>query len=269
MIHEVAVEIATKIKARSCPIPVIDGPEPTGTATFGRERIVIEESESDNYAPPYSQQRNPSRRMVCEIGAKATIYGQSTKAGALYFEHRRRARLILDQVLVALSEIKSVRKGRGSFTPTGGRWVFPPDLEKSERPGGAIYELSFTFERAIEERTWAGDKRPEGTLTAIAMTGNPNLTFDEEDSTITRSAGSWLDDGFTVGLLATVKGSVSNNVTGEISVLTDTVLTFAATTLADEGPVSNCAVLAGGFSNTTRVSVNGSDDYEYIPEPEV
>lgn len=265
MIHELGVELRSKLSDRGCPVAVIDGPEATGTATFGRERIVIEESGNDDYVPPFSQQRNPVRKMVCHIAAKATIYAQSTKAGALDFEHRRRARLILDQVLVALSEIKSARKGKGCFIPEGGRFIVPADLENSERRGGAVYELEFKFERAVEERTWAGDAKPETTISFIEMTGNPDLTFAEVDATgdtITRSAGSWLDDGFLEGMTIMVSGSTSNNITGVIVELTDTVITLDDTDLADEGPVSNCRVFAGGIGGTRRVAMQGSDTFE-------
>lgn len=65
------------------------------------------------------------------------------------------------------------------------------------------------------------------------------LTFAEVGATgdtVTRSAGSWITDGFAVGDVVTITGSASNNVTGRIAALTATVLTFDTTDLAAEGP---------------------------------
>lgn len=269
MIHYIGAELQAGLRARGCPIVVVDGPEATTTATFGRERIVIEHGDSDDFVGPWSQSTNPKRRMNRMVGVKVTIYAQSTKAGALDFEHRIRAEQILDIVLVALSNIKSVRKGRGAFLPSGGRFIVPEDLKGSERQGGAVYELTFNFERAVEERTWAGEKQPETTLTVIEMTGSPDLTFTEVDTegdTITRSAGSWVDDGFEVGMTIIVAGSSMNNVSGVIADLSDALLTLDSTDLTDEGPVSGCAVRSGGFTNVTKVAIKGSDDFEFVPE---
>jgi hypothetical protein len=65
------------------------------------------------------------------------------------------------------------------------------------------------------------------------------LTFAEvaaTGDTVTRSAGSWITDGFAVGHVVTFAGSASNNVTGRIAALSATVLTFDTTDLVAEGP---------------------------------
>jgi hypothetical protein len=164
MIREVAVKLQANLRAKGCPIPVVVGPEPTGTATFGRERIVIEHSDSDGFQPAWSQSVNPKRRMTRLIGAKATIYAQSTKAGAQVFEHRRRCEQILDMVLCGLSNIQAVRNGKGAFLPSGGRFIVPDDLAASERPGGAAYELTFAVQRGVADVTWTGEAQPEAEL---------------------------------------------------------------------------------------------------------
>ncbi len=166
MIEEIATDLRAYLKAKGCPVPVKLGPESTDTASFGLERIVLEHGDGDRFDAPYSQQPNPRRRMTRRIGAKITIYAQSTKAGAMDFEHRVRAEHILDLVLVALSQIKSVRKGRNSFLPDGGRFLVPADLESSERLGGCTYELTFSFEHGVAEQTWAGDAMSEMTVGA-------------------------------------------------------------------------------------------------------
>jgi hypothetical protein len=81
----------------------------------------------------------------------------------------------------------------------------------------------------------------------VTMSGSPNLTFAEVGAlgdTITRSAGSWITDGFAPGDTFTVEDSVSNNVTGRIASLSATVLTLAGTDLVNEGPVGGVTVTA-------------------------
>jgi hypothetical protein len=157
MIHEIGVELGAALVAQGCPVKVVDGPEDTGTASSGRERIVIEHDErGDSFRVPATPQKNPKPVLARMIGAKVTIYAQSTRPGAQPFEHRRRAEKILDLVCVALGVVLSTRKAApGAFVPTGGRFIVPADLEKSERQGGAAYELTFTVGRAVFDRTWA------------------------------------------------------------------------------------------------------------------
>lgn len=93
------------------------------------------------------------------------------------------------------------------------------------------------------------------------MSGNPTLTFAEvgaSGDTITRSAGSFLDDGFAVGDVITVAGSVSNNVTGPIASLTDLVITFGTTDLAAEATVANCTIV--GSPGFTFAEVGATSD---------
>ncbi|MBK6806709.1 MAG: hypothetical protein IPG84_18625 [Betaproteobacteria bacterium] len=71
----------------------------------------------------------------------------------------------------------------------------------------------------------------------VKITAAETLTFAEvgaTDDTITRSVGSFVDDGLAVGDVVTVAGTTLNNVTGRIKTLTATVLTFDATDLVAE-----------------------------------
>jgi hypothetical protein len=95
---------------------------------------------------------------------------------------------------------------------------------------------------------------------SVSMTGSPNLTFAEVGATgdtITRSAGSWITDGFAINDTITVAGSASNNVTGRIAGLTATALTLDATDLANEGPVGSVTVTApkNGMAKVTVKNV--------------
>lgn len=75
-------------------------------------------------------------------------------------------------------------------------------------------------------------------VTAVAtIYATPTLTFAEvgvTGDTLTRSAGSWVVDGFKIGDVVAVTGSVSNNVSGAVTAVSATVLTFGSTDLAAE-----------------------------------
>lgn len=168
MIHEIGTELKARLVVAGCPIPVVDGPEQSKTVTWGRERIVIERSGKDSFGPVRSQHINPKHRYTRKISGKITIYAQSPVSGATVFEHERRADAILDQVLCAMAYVKAARKN--AFEPTGGQFFLPEDLKESERRGGAAYELTFTFDRGVSERTWANAIRPEFTFGSGSIT---------------------------------------------------------------------------------------------------
>jgi hypothetical protein len=94
----------------------------------------------------------------------------------------------------------------------------------------------------------------------VRMAGSPTLTFTEVGATgdtITRSSGSWIADGFAVGMIVTIAGSASNNITGAIAGLTATVLTLGTTDLVDEGPVSNCTATASHALTFAEIGATG------------
>lgn len=193
MIHEIGVELQAVLRSRGCPLSVIDGSDDMPTVTYARERIVIERFGDDSFGPVRSQHLNPKHRMTRSIGCKITIYAQAVAVGALTWEHYRRAETILDLVLVALGDVAAVR--HNLFSPKSGRFINPEDLEKSETNIGAVYELLFTFDRAVRTQTWLGAFRPSATLTAagglrnttkVSMTGGP----DDDDNNTTVPAAA-------------------------------------------------------------------------------
>ncbi len=165
MIHEIGVEIQTRIETQGCPFKVVDGPEATKTATFGRERIVIEHDGQDGYVPPRSQSLNPPLLVIRNIAIKFTIYAKSPAAGATPFEHRRRLEHVLDVLTVAVIETAANRKNAIKWS--GGGFFQPTDLEGSEIPGGAAYELKLSWERGVTKRTWAGAAADEAVLDVL------------------------------------------------------------------------------------------------------
>jgi hypothetical protein len=122
------------------------------------------------------------------------------------------------------------------------------------------YETANT--RFITARAQVRDRKVQAALSRIRvrLTGTATLTFAEvggTGDTITRSTGSWITDGFAIGDVVTVAGSVSNNVTGPIAALTATVLTFGTTDLAAEGPVSSCTVVGSNGLTFAEVGATG------------
>jgi hypothetical protein len=76
----------------------------------------------------------------------------------------------------------------------------------------------------------------------------PTVSFNSNtsptDDTITRSAGSWLTDGFTTGNV-TVTGSTSNNSTFNVTNVTATTLTVSSNPLSSESASQNVVVVQG------------------------
>lgn len=178
MIHEIGKELQTALAATGCPFKVYDR-ESFKTTTWANQRIVIERDGKDSFAEPASQTINPKIYYVRTVACKITIYAQSTKAGALPFEHERLAEKALDSVLCALNSVAQGANGNGRanvFKPTGGGFVKPDDLTAAETPSGAVYELTFTFDRGVSVHTWAGAKRPESTLASGFMRSRTSVS---------------------------------------------------------------------------------------------
>jgi hypothetical protein len=104
--------------------------------------------------------------------------------------------------------------------------------------------------RYVYGRAGVLDRLPLATLGAptYRMTGAPTITFaevGETGDTITRSAGSFIADGFQAGDLINVTGSTGNNIAAaaplaDVSAL---VLTLDDDDLVAEGPVSGVTIV--------------------------
>jgi hypothetical protein len=169
VIHEIGVELQAQLQSKLCPIPVIDGPEFRPTATFARERIVIERdmSSTDGYAQPGTGARhradvNPRTLMTRVIAVKLTLYVKNPSAGSTYWEHQRRLDTLLDMVLCGLYNV--VKPRQNLLTIRSGKYVLPEDLKASETPGGAVYELLVTIDRGVADRNWDGTAEPTYTV---------------------------------------------------------------------------------------------------------
>jgi hypothetical protein len=117
-------------------------------------------------------------------------------------------------------------------------------------------------DRFVYARASVYDREPQAAMSRITarMTGAPTLTFAEVGATgdtITRSAGSWITDGFVVGDWIIVAGSASNNVAGVIASLSATVITLDTTDLVAEGPVADCTVTGSPALTFAEVGATG------------
>jgi hypothetical protein len=186
-LHDIGVALKAYLVANGCPLVVVDGPENAKTAvSFGIERVVLEQDTDgkDTFADPRGMHRNAKHRYTATEAFKATIYVQSRESGAQTFEHQTRAKLARETVIAGLELVAAVNKNR--FKPTTGGFVTPADLATSEQPGGAAYELQFTYELPIRAVTFvAGEARPEGLISALSSTtkiSNPNSPSDEPET---------------------------------------------------------------------------------------
>jgi hypothetical protein len=86
------------------------------------------------------------------------------------------------------------------------------------------------------------DLNPE-TLTTAVVVAYHGLTFTA--TTMARSRGSWIADGFRLGDSYTVAGTVSNNGTKVITGITDTTITFASGGVAESVSSQSVTVTTG------------------------
>lgn len=118
-----------------------------------------------------------------------------------------------------------------------GGWVWTAHMPRAISDGA----LSGTEELLYEITYDGGWVTPNQSK---LMSGTPTLTFAATSpATITRSAGSWLTDGFAANLPVTITGAVTaaNNGAFRVASVSALVLTLASgETLTAEGPTAAC-----------------------------
>ncbi|SNS00340.1 hypothetical protein SAMN04488503_2289 [Humidesulfovibrio mexicanus] len=142
-----------------------------------------------------------------------------------------------------------------------------------------ITDRSFTFESASPDvhvyehnkgvvlTSFALDIKPNANITGsfggmfqdqrVAQTTGATLAFDSVAKTITRSAGSFIDDGFRVGdpVLITGAADAGNNLSDIISALTATVITVEdGTGMVTEPATVGATVGLGSFGTAAVIS---------------
>ncbi len=152
-------------------------------------------------------------------------------------------------------------------------WMVVGDVTNSTFAGYVTTQAN-AYETANQRFTYARvnvrDRTPlaEMARASVSMTGSPTITFAEvggTGDTITRSAGSFITDGFATGMVVTVSGAVvssgHNNVTGKITNVTALVLTLDTADLDAEGPISGVSIVGSHgliFTTTTATRSGGS-----------
>lgn len=193
-IHEVSKALGVYLLAHGCAVPVVNGPE-TKRTSYAPEAIVIEHDADgkDSFGNPRGLHTNAKHRYLATDTFKLTIYVQSRVAGAKVFEHRQRAKLVREAVMVALDHVAAdLSRNARAWKPTSGGLVAPADIADSEQPGGAAYEMKFTYDLPVREVTFAGAARAEASIvdfqssTRISRTG----TADDDDNPNTPSLTS-------------------------------------------------------------------------------
>lgn len=124
----------------------------------------------------------------------------------------------------------------------------------SELTGDA--ELTF-----ISDGTLSGD--PLLTFTGDGKLVNfDTLTFDstapDTPDTITRAAGSWIDDGFVAGQTFTVSGTIAGGETNNAGTFTIETVTDSTLTLSATDALTNETVSTGDLNNDDTFSFRGS-----------
>lgn len=110
-----------------------------------------------------------------------------------------------------------------------------------------------------------GDGPYKLSLAGAALAGSPGVIIAADD-TLTRDAGSWLDEGFVVGQTVTLGGSASNNGALTILLVTDLVITTTEDITVAEGTQTDLTLTAAGealptgLDATTNYYIHAVDD---------
>lgn len=89
------------------------------------------------------------------------------------------------------------------------------------------------------------------------------------DDSLTRNHGSWIDDGFAVGMTLTIANTASNNgSTAVITAITEDTLTFATSTVVAETITDDTVTIEGNIPVTDFVAYEsigaGAEKFTYI-----
>jgi len=115
-------------------------------------------------------------------------------------------------------------------------------------------------ERFVYARASIYDRTPLGANAQVQVKKSDSSVITFTSTTATRASGSWISDGFAVGDMVTFAGTISNNVTEAITVLTATVLTVASGFASEVAPSSATAVASEEitFAASTITRTTGS-----------
>ena len=150
-------------------------------------------------------------------------------------------------------DIASVALARAALAATqfqSRNWLVVGDIDDDTKAASIVTQINAynsSHDRASIVRIQARDRRiAKMSKVARKMTGGSLVTFAEVGATgdtITRATGSFVTDGFAVGDLITVAGSVSNNFVDKlITAVSATVLTLDTQDLIAEASVAGVTI---------------------------
>ena len=173
MLYDVAKIVSTELIARGCPLPVVYGPERMADVGLTNPRIVFERPRSlgDAVGPPRCSKNNPPRRAERGIAGTVRVFASSTVDGARVQDHEEQADQAVDLVIVCL-QIAAARIIT-TMTIGAGGYVSAAELglDGLETWPGVVYELPITIQRAVYDRTWAGDSKSTTDDFSISVSG--------------------------------------------------------------------------------------------------
>jgi hypothetical protein len=135
-------------------------------------------------------------------------------------------------------------------------FLIAEDVITSTFAGNVVTEVN-AYETANDRFVYARASVLEKSRGRKSKVAAETLTFAEvgvTGDTITRSAGSWIADGWRVGDTFTITGTVSNNISGIIGALTATVMTLTTADLVAEVIASNLVTMVASDSMAAYVS---------------
>jgi hypothetical protein len=169
------------------------------------------------------------------------------------------------------ADLTTVRNALANNENLARSWLVCGDVDPT-LAGNVVTEIS-NYETANQRfeyaRTSAKDTVFSGRasrVTKTAQLAGDSVTFAASGHTITRSAGSFITDGFAVGDVVTVAGTTSNNGTlGALTGLSATVMTFASG-VVNEGPLSSGVTITGSagyvFDGTAHTITRSSGSFK-------
>ena len=142
----------------------------------------------------------------------------------------------------------------------------PGTARVTEADGGSsdVYSVVLTAPPAAAVFVTVSANRSSSADRGLAvpvMTGAPDVTLDNTTSTITRSAGSWIDDGFDQYMSLTLGGAAGDNAGNYVIVsVTDTEIVVEAAAIGDTFAVELTDAAGLTVTGQTAASVQVSND---------
>lgn len=211
--------------------------------------VVLYDELADQYDPPGTS-RSVTNATTWKkwVGVVVEIQGVSNKAGAGEWDHKRAVEGLVDLFLLSLLRVAHTR-ANDLRNVTGG-FLAPKATGTEREPArehGARYELRFQVGRSVLDKTAKVAASPlvgatlitvngqtvsgvpgsslETMTPKVTMTGSPNITVSAS-STYTRDAGSFLADGFLVGMTVAVAGCTTSTNNGNKTITAINALTI-------------------------------------------